>query len=237
MTSAYATANIDTTNPLIEIISESVCYLDVIKFEPFESDLENAIVDRRKENVLNKAFIEPEYLTVNENTKFILVSWDAGRPGLWYGIEIFGTRQQFKTMTSNWSNGIGRGKKITEYSTISYDNVQGIGSKLYFESLYSHRPYYCEILAMGSFNSCMLELKRFEERTLHFPLVPEDFLLSHDNLDLLKGPHQHKSCRSQPIRIYLAIERALLTMDKLNNEKEILANLIQQKRAEIFVCK
>ena len=134
-------------------------------------------------------------------------------------------------MTSNWSNGIGRGKKITEYSTISYDNVQGIGSELYFESLYSHRPYYCEILAMGSFNSCMLELKRFEERTLHFPLVPEDFLLSHDNLDLLKGPHQHKSCRSQPIRIYLAIERALLTMDKLNNEKHILAKSIQQKRA------
>ena len=67
-------------------------------------------------------------------------------------------------------------KNYGEYSTISYDNVQGKGSKFYFESLYSHRPYYCEILAMGSFNSCMLELKRFEEHTLHFPLVPEDFL-------------------------------------------------------------
>ena len=75
------------------------------------------------------------------------------------------------------------------------------------------------------------ELKKFESHTLHFPLIPEDYLFSHDNLDLLKDPHQHKSCRSQPIRIYLAIERALLTMDKLNNEKHILAKSIQQKRA------
>ena len=84
---------------------------------------------------------------------------------------------------------------------------------------------------MGSFNSCMLELKRFEDHTLHFPLVSEDFLFSHDNLDLLKDPHQHKSCRSQPIRIYLAIERAIQTMDKLKNEKHVLAKSIQQKRA------
>ena len=64
-----------------------------------------------------------------------------------------------------------------------------------------------------------------------FSLVPEDYLFSHDNLALLKYPYQHKSCMSQPIRIYLAIERALLTMDKLNNEKHILAKSIQQKRA------
>jgi hypothetical protein len=104
MTSAFATPNIDITDPLIEKTSETVCYSDVIFFRPFESDLENAIVDRREENLLNAAFLEPEYLTVNENTKFILVSWDVGRPGLWYGIEIFGTRQQFKTMTSTWPN-------------------------------------------------------------------------------------------------------------------------------------
>ncbi len=43
-----------------------------------------------------------------------------------------------------------------------------------------------------------------------------DYLFSHDNLDLLKHPHQHKSCRSEPIRIYLAIEWAI---DKLKDEK------------------
>jgi hypothetical protein len=184
MTSAYATANIDTTDPLIEIISESVCYSNVIKFEPFESDLEDAIIDRTIEKLMNTAFIESDYVVVNKNTKFILVSWDVGRPGLWYGIEIFGTRQQFKTMTRTWPNGIGRGNQITEYSTISYENVQGVGSKIYFESLYSNRPHYCEILAMGSFNSCLEELKKFEDHTLHFPLIPEDYLFSHDNLDL-----------------------------------------------------
>jgi hypothetical protein len=75
-----------------------------------------------------------------------------------YGIEIFGTRQQFKTMTRTWPNGIGRGENTANFSTTSYDNVQGTGSKLYFESLYSDRPHYCEILAIGSFKSCMVEL-------------------------------------------------------------------------------
>jgi len=119
-------------------------------------------------------------------------------------------------MKRTWPNGIGRGNQITEYSTISYENVQGVGSKMYFESLYSNRPHYCEILAMGSFNSCLEELKKFEDHTLRFPLIPEDYLFSHDNLDLLKHPHQHKSCRSEPIRIYLAIEWAI---DKLKDEK------------------
>ncbi len=82
---------------------------------------------------------------------------------------------------------------------------------------------------MGSFNSCMDELKKFESHTLHFPLIPEDYLFSHDNLDLLKDPHQHKLCRSQPNRIYLAIERALLTVEKLKDEK--LTTSFQQKRA------
>jgi hypothetical protein len=124
-------------------------------------------------------------------------------------------------MTRTWPNGIGRGENIANFSTISYDNVQGTGSRLYFESLYSDRPHYCEILAIGSFKSCMMELKKFEDHTLHYPLIPEDYLVPHDNLDLLK--YQYKLCRSEPIRIYLAIERALVTMDKLKNEKYNIA--------------
>jgi hypothetical protein len=42
---------------------------------------------------------------------------------------------------------------------------------------------------------------------------------------------KYKSCRSEPIRIYLAIERALVTTDKLKNEKYNLEKSIQQKRA------
>jgi hypothetical protein len=44
--------------------------------------------------------------------------------GLWYGVEIFGTRNQFKTMERIWSKGIGKGESITTYTTINYDNVQ-----------------------------------------------------------------------------------------------------------------
>ena len=40
---------------------------------------------------MNKAIIESD-IDINLYTKFILVSWDVGRPGLWYGIERFGTR-------------------------------------------------------------------------------------------------------------------------------------------------
>ena len=75
--------------------------MDVIKFVPFESDLENAIKDSTIEKIMNTAYTENDYI----DTKFVLVSWDVGRPGLWYGVERFGTRRQFQTMTSRWSRG------------------------------------------------------------------------------------------------------------------------------------
>ena len=39
---------------------------------------------------MNMAYIECDYI----DTKFVLVSWDVGRPGLWYGVERFGTFTQ-----------------------------------------------------------------------------------------------------------------------------------------------
>jgi hypothetical protein len=98
----------------------------------------------------------PLFLTAN--TKFIFVSWDFRRQGLWYGIEVFGTRSQFKTTERTWSKGIGKGESKTTYTTINYENVQEVGSKLYFDSL-NRRPYYFVILAMGTLADCMSGLK------------------------------------------------------------------------------
>ena len=61
-------------DPMIEIISETLCAAEVLKFDTFESDLENEIRDPMVEKIMNFAFVEREYL----DTKFVLVSWDVG---------------------------------------------------------------------------------------------------------------------------------------------------------------
>jgi hypothetical protein len=61
-------------------------------------------------------------------------------------------------MERTWSKGIGKGESITTYTTINYENVQDVGSKLYFDSLNSNRrPFYCVMLAMGTLAYCMRE--------------------------------------------------------------------------------
>ena len=66
--------------------------------------------------------------------------------------------------------------KFFDYKSL----VQEVGSKLYFDSLNSYRrPYYCVILAMSTLAR---ELKRFEDLTLHHPLVHEDYMITKDNL-------------------------------------------------------
>jgi hypothetical protein len=82
------------------------------------------------EKIMNFAFVEREYL----DTKFVLVSWDVGRRGLWYGNEKFGKRSQFNTMEMTWPKGFGRVQCVITWNTISYDNVQGVGSKLYISN-------------------------------------------------------------------------------------------------------
>ncbi len=121
-------SDLERIDPMIESIPETVSDVEILKFEPFESDLENAIIDSTVDKIMNGAISDRDCITVTANTKFILVSWDVGRPGLWYGVEIFGTRSQFKTMERTWSKGIGKGESITIYTTINYDNVQGVGS-------------------------------------------------------------------------------------------------------------
>ena len=129
MTSAFANSNIETHDPMIEIFSEKVCELDVVRFAPFESDLENAIKDNTVEKIMNMAYIDCDHI----NTKFVLVSWEVGRPGLWYGVERFGTRSQFQSMSVKWlSNEKGR---VQTYTVINYDNEQCPGSKCYFQTL------------------------------------------------------------------------------------------------------
>ena len=67
---------------MLEIIGETVCDIDMLKFEPFESDLENAIIDSTTDKLMNSAFSERDCVILNANTKFILVSWNVARPGL-----------------------------------------------------------------------------------------------------------------------------------------------------------
>ena len=56
-------------------------------------------------------------VTITTNTKFILVSWDVARPGLWYDIEVFGTRSQFKTIERTWPQGVKVLQNILQLAT------------------------------------------------------------------------------------------------------------------------
>ena len=69
-------------------------------------------------------------------------------------------------------------------------------------------------------------IKNYEDLTLHYPLVPADFLISKDNLELLSNPNIHSSCRCEPIRINRIAETVLKSME----HAEKLARSAQQKR-------
>jgi hypothetical protein len=128
----------------------------------------------------------------------------------------------------NWPNGIGRGQCNTTFTPISYDDVQIPGSKVYFYSAGSMKPYYCTILAMGSFGSCMEELKSYECLTLHFPLVDTDYLLPYGCLELTSDPSAHYSCRSRLIQLNSFVELVVVDMEKTAKEKRKIS--VQLKR-------
>ena len=102
------------------------------------------------------------------------------------------------------------------------------GSKVYFYSVCAKKPYYCTILAMGSYASCMVELKRYEDLTLHFPLVGADHLVPYGCLELMSDPSAHYSCRSEYIQFNLFIEQVAVGKEKTVNEKIIKS--VQLKR-------
>ena len=50
---------------MIEIIFETLCAVEVLKFDTFESDLENEIRDPMVEKIMNFAFVERDNLIPN----------------------------------------------------------------------------------------------------------------------------------------------------------------------------
>ena len=86
------------------------------------------------------------------------------------------------------------------------------GSKLYFQSLNSNRrPYFCRILA--TLAKCMREFKNYVDLTLHFPLISNDYLIPMDNIELLRDPNVHNSCRCDPIRVNLITEKVVADIE------------------------
>ena len=57
----------------------------------------------------------------------------------------------------------------------------------------------------------MLELKKYENLTLHFPLVAEDYLLSREIIEGLNEQKYNwkKSCRSEAISVNLIAEKTV----------------------------
>jgi hypothetical protein len=73
----------------------------------------------------------------------------------------------------------------------------------------------------------MSELKKYEGLTLHYPLRDDDYLVAKDNLWMLKDSSRENSCRSEPIHMYLAVEKV---MAEFENEKKKIEKSVQQKR-------
>ena len=60
----------------------------------------------------------------------------------------------------------------------------------------------------------MCEFKNYEDLTLYFPLIPADYLILRDNIELLRDPNAHNSCRCDPIRINLITEKVVADIEK-----------------------
>ena len=75
----------------------------------------------------------------------------------------------------------------------------------------------------------MLELKKYEDLTLHFPFVPADFILSRDCIEGLneKKYNWRDSCRSKLIRTNLVVEKVVALMDKAEAQ---ITKFVQHKR-------
>ena len=82
---------------------------------------------------------------------------------------------------------------------------------------------------MGSYATCMEELKRYEDLTLHFPLVGADHLVPYGCLELMSDPSAHYSCRSEYIQFNLLVEQ----VEKAAKEK--LVKSVQLKRTPLAV--
>ena len=46
-------SDLERMDPMIESIPETVSDVEILKFEPFESDLENAIIDSTVDKIMN----------------------------------------------------------------------------------------------------------------------------------------------------------------------------------------
>jgi hypothetical protein len=87
-------------------------------FELIEIDLEEPIREMEfNEKIMNCAFNEMTYKA------YILISWDVSRPGLWYSIEPYISRAQFKEITRRWSTSFGR--VLTDFKNIERETIQG----------------------------------------------------------------------------------------------------------------
>ena len=81
---------------------------------------------------------------------------------------------------------------------------------------------------MGSFASCIQELKNYEDLAMHFPLSLDENLFPKEIQSLLNEPHQYNSCRSELIHINLAVERVVALIEK--DEKLKMERSVQLKR-------
>ena len=102
----------------------------------------------------------------------------------------------------------------------------------------SDKIYYCTILAMGNFDCCMSELKKYEGLTIKYPLCVHDYMVSKDYLWMLKDPSRENSCRSEPIHYHLDAEKVMAEFNL--NEKRAIEKSAQQKRGptnrQLLLC-
>ena len=133
---------------------------------------------------------------------YIVISWDVGRPGLWYSIEPYISRTQFKEIARRWSTPSGR--VLTDFKNIERETIQD--RKAFFQSVYSDKVFYCKIVAMGDLKFCMDEFKKLEDYTLKYPLNVYEYLVAEANLGRLAHGSDYNSCRSEVVNRRLQLD-------------------------------
>ena len=160
-------------------------------FEPLESDLVNPIetTDSINEKIMNYAFTEIS------TKNFIVFSWDVSRPGLWFSIEPYMSREQLKTRVRK-SDGK---QMIHEYRSIGKEidlnKAYPYGAPAFFQTIYSNRVYYGIVLMVGDYTRCLSNLIKLEAHVLKHPLTIHQLLIPEANLIKLSNKN-YNSCRS-----------------------------------------
>jgi hypothetical protein len=171
-------------------------------FNPKFSDCNALLLNEKK---FTSEYIESMNKKIDKKmplvaTKFLLFSWDVGRPGTWFSIEAFFDRSQFHTRQRTMHT---KEKFTIEYTPI-VDNFRiNLLESVFFQSHYSNSIYHGKIVAFGDYKRCDKRLREIEDHLICNELSVYDYMVPEARHCMLQ--YEHLSCRIEIINLQMNI--------------------------------